>query len=326
MRRFWIQTLGFLVILTISIGSIKNPYTHGYIEDLKGTTMAVANMETDLYSEISEKAKSYEVPAQDAQIHRVWKAIPGYNGLTVDIGASYKKMKNKKKFEEDLLVYKQVPPKIHLSDLPPQPIYRGHEDKPMVSFLINVAWGNEYLPDMLDVLNKHHVKATFFLEGRWVKENPDMARMIHDAGHLIGNHSYSHPDMSKLTREQIIKQLKNTNEIIKATTGVDVNWFAPPSGSFRQEVVDIADDMGMKTLLWSVDTVDWKKPQPSVLVDRVMKKVHNGGMILMHPTAPTASSLETLIIAIKEKGYSLGSVSSLLDEERISGSNNTEKH
>ena len=100
-------------------------------------------------------------------------------------------MKPAGKFDEKKLVYKQVRPKVHLSDLPQEPIYRGHDEKPMVSFTVNVAWGNEYLPKMLEVLKKHHAKATFFLEGKWVKNNPDMAKMIVDAGHEVGNHSYS---------------------------------------------------------------------------------------------------------------------------------------
>jgi peptidoglycan/xylan/chitin deacetylase (PgdA/CDA1 family) len=77
----------------------------------------------------------------------------------------------------------------------------------------------------------------------------------------------------------------------------------------------------METVLWSVDTIDWQKPEPGVLVERVLKKVHNGAMILMHPTDSSSRSLETLIQSIKQKGYSFGSVSMLLDEERLPASN-----
>jgi probable sporulation protein (polysaccharide deacetylase family) len=270
-----------------------------------------------LYAEIVEKAKQYEIPPQDAVIDRVWKATPGYNGLKIDVQASYENMKKEGKFDERKLVYKQVPPRVHLGDLPPAPIYRGHPDKPMVAFLINVAWGNEYIPKMLDILKKHNVKATFFLEGRWVKNHPDMAKMIVDAGHEIGNHSYSHPDFKSLDNEKIRKELVKTNEIIEATTGVKCKWFAPPSGSYRDDVVKIAADLDMKTIMWSVDTIDWQKPSPSVIVRRVMSKVHPGAMILMHPTLSTAEALEPLIISIQQKEYEIGNVSTLLDEKRI---------
>ncbi|WP_175638888.1 polysaccharide deacetylase family protein [Metabacillus schmidteae] len=317
MQRKIIQIAGFIFIITIAIGFIKNPFTSSYLDQIKKADITVVKHRDKLYEEIATKADEYKIPAQNAEIHKVWKATPGYNGIEVDIDESYKKMKAKGSFDENLLVYRQVKPSVHLEDLNAEPIYRGHPDKPMVSFIINVAWGNEYIPDMLETLNKYHVKATFFLEGRWVKENPDMAMMIVDAGHEIGNHSYTHPDMSQLSAGKIREQLSKTNEVIKSVTDVTPTWFAPPSGSFKSEVVKIADEMKMKTVMWSVDTIDWQRPEPHVLVSRVMGKVHNGALILMHPTSSTSKSLETLILSIKQKGYSFGSVSMLVDEERL---------
>src|SRR5690606_24228857 len=106
--------------------------------------------------------------------------------------------------------------------------------------LINVAWGNEYLTDMLATLKKHNVSASFFLEGRWVQNNPDLTKMIESAGHEIGNHSYTHPDMSKISSGKAREEIQKTTEVIHATTGKSVEWFAPPSGSYRDEIVQIA--------------------------------------------------------------------------------------
>ncbi len=273
-------------------------------------------MRDKLYVEIQTKAKQYEVPPRNAVIDRVWKAIPGYNGLKVNVKASYENMKKDGVFDERKLVYQQIPPKIHLDDLPAEAIYRGHPEKPMVALLINVAWGNEYIPKMLDILKKHHVHATFFLEGRWVKNHPDMAKMIVDAGQEVGNHSYSHPDLKTMSNSAIRSELEKTNEVIEATTGVKCKWFAPPSGSYRDDVVKIAHDLKMRTIMWSVDTIDWQKPSPSVIVKRVTSKLHPGAMILMHPTLSTAEALEPLIVSIKQK-YEIGNVSMLLDEKRI---------
>lgn len=125
---------------------------------------------------------------------------------------------------------------------------------------------------MLQTLKKHDAKATFFLEGRWVKNNPELAKMIVDEGHEVGNHSYSHPNMATLSSGQIVDQLKKTNEVITATTGKKVKWFAPPSGSFRKEVVTLASEQKMSTIMWTVDTIDWQKPTKDVLINRVMKK------------------------------------------------------
>jgi probable sporulation protein (polysaccharide deacetylase family) len=325
MQRKNIHFVGFILILTVSIGFIENPYTSTYVDQMKHASITVSTHQDLLYEEIVSKEKEYNIPAQNAEIHKVWKAIPGYNGLEVDVDESYKKMKGKGVFDESLLVFRQVKPTVHLEDLPAEPIYRGHPDKPMVSFIINVAWGNEYIPDMLETLNKYHVKATFFIEGRWAKENPEMAKMIVDAGHEVGNHSYTHPDMSQLSSSNIREQLVKTNEVIKSVTDITPTWFAPPSGSFRDEVVKIAEEMEMGTVMWSVDTIDWQRPEPHVLVERVLSKVHNGALILMHPTSSTSESLETLILSIKQKGYSFGSVSMLVDEERLSTTKNNEK-
>lgn len=288
-----------------------------YVSSLRDSALPTAKQSDPLYQSIIKNASTYEIPPSDAKVDRVWKAIPGYNGLKVDIGASYKNMKSKGVFDEMKLEYTQVKPKIHLKDLPPTPIYKGHPDKPMVSFIINVAWGNEYLPEMLATLKRHNVSVSFFLEGNWVKKNPDVAKMIVSAGHEVGNHSYSHPDMQKLTAAQTREQILKTNNIIEAATGEKPVWFAPPSGSYRDETIKIADELNMLTVMWTVDTVDWQKPSPDVLINRVMSKIDKGSMVLMHPTESTAKSLDRLITLIEKKDLEIGTVSELMSEERM---------
>ncbi|MCY7818745.1 polysaccharide deacetylase family protein [Bacillus inaquosorum] len=307
----------FLFLFFVSFEMMKNPYALDYIGAMKKDTVTVTASKDPLYEELLQKAPEYEVKPQDARIDKVWKSIPGYNGLKVNIEKSYKKMKKHGEFRENDLVYSQVKPSVHLESLQPEPIYKGNPDKPMVAFLINVAWGNEYLEKMLPILQKHQVKATFFLEGNWVRNNEQLAKKIAEDGHEIGNHSYNHPDMSKLTTGRISEQLDKTNEQIEQTIGHKPKWFAPPSGSFRKAVVDIAAEKQMGTVMWTVDTIDWQKPAPSVLQTRVLSKIHNGAMILMHPTEPTAESLEALITKIKDKGYALGTVTELMDETRL---------
>ena len=258
-----------------------------------------------------------EIEPIDAKIDRIWKAIPGYNGLRINIKASYKKMKANGEFDKNKIVYEEIPPNIHLEDLESEPIYRGNPQKPMVAFLINVAWGNEYIPEILKVLNEHQIKATFFFDGSWVKKNPDLAKMIKEAGHEIGNHAYSHPDLKQRSVAQTKEELQKTNDVIKATLGITPIWFAPPSGSFNEATIQVADQLDMKTILWTVDTVDWRKPATSEMVRRVVSKVENGSMVLMHPTKPTAEGMERMITDIKAKGLQLGTVSDLLSEKRV---------
>ncbi|WP_102271413.1 polysaccharide deacetylase family protein [Cytobacillus massiliigabonensis] len=306
----------FAFICLFALLLVNNPFTTQYVFGLKSESESVIKQKDSLYTEITSKSADYYIPPQNAVIDRVWKAIPGLNGVEVDVEASYKKMKPKGKYDKDKIVLKQIKPKINLSDLPPSPIYKGHSDKEMVSFIINVAWGNEYLPDILATLKKHHVSASFFLEGRWVQNNPDLAKMINAAGHEVGNHSYTHPEMAKTSAEKTREEIIKTNEVIEAITEKPVQWFAPPSGSYREETVQIAAQEKLGTVMWTVDTVDWKKPSPEQLIQRVMSKVHNGALILMHPTDSTAKSLDRLITQIKQKKLQIGTVSDLLNTER----------
>ena len=269
------------------------------------TTFSEANND-ELIKKISAYSDQHKIEPIDAKIDRVWKAIPGYNGLEVDIEASYKNMKPSTDIDTNKIIFKEISPKIHLNDLEPSPIYRGNPEKPMVSLLINVAWGNEYIPGILKTLKDSQVKATFFFDGSWVKNNPDLATMISLEGHEIGNHAYSHPDLKQRSRDETMDELKKTNDVIEATLGIKPIWFAPPSGSFNQETILVANELGMKTILWTVDTVDWKKPATSEMVMRVVSGVSNGSMVLMHPTKAVFEGLETMIIEIKGKGISTG--------------------
>lgn len=318
MSQKWKLYLSLICIGLFSWLIVQSAYVHTYITQLKEQqAVTVSKKMNPLLEEIKQKAPQYEIAPKDAMIDSVWKTVPGYNGLQVDIQASYANMKKEGVFNEKRLIYKEIPPKKHLSQLEAAPIYRAHPDKPVVSFLINVAWGNEYIPSMLLTLKEHNVKATFFLEGKWSKNNPDFVKMIHEAGHEIGNHSYSHPDMSTLPAEQTRQQISETSKIIKAITGESESLFAPPSGAFRDETVKIAHEYGLHTIMWSVDTIDWQRPPSSVLIERVMSKIHKGAFVLMHPTKPTSESLEQLIIQIKKKDLHIKTVSDALSEERI---------
>ncbi|OIK15327.1 polysaccharide deacetylase family protein [Bacillus sp. MUM 13] len=317
MANKWKHIVAITAIAGISWLLVQNPYTNEYLFELKGDSASVLKQKDSLLEEIESKAAGYEAPPQDARIDPVWKSVPGYNGLKVNITASYHVMKKDGVFDEKKLIYSQVAPKKHLQDLKAEPIYRAHPDKPAVSFLINVAWGNEYLQDMLAVLKKNQVKATFFLEGKWTKNNPELAKMIQEGGHEIGNHSYSHPNMKIISSAASKEEMQKTNEIIEAVTNKKCRWFAPPSGSFRDETVSIANSLKMGTIMWSVDTIDWQKPSPEILIQRVMSKVHPGAFILMHPTESSARSLDTLIKQIKKKNLHLVTVTEALSEKRM---------
>ncbi|ANE48968.1 hypothetical protein SY83_16290 [Paenibacillus swuensis] len=263
----------------------------------------------------AEAAKRAEKPV-NARVDPVWKAIPAYNGVQVDIHQTYRINKEKSNHEELQLVYREIPAAVQLEHLPPNPVYKGNPRKPMVSLMINVAWGDEYIPSMLKSLEDANVKATFFLDGSWLKSHEETARTIMAAGHELSNHAYSHKDMSKISNALANLEISKTEVLLKKL-GIQNKLFAPPSGDFDEETVRIAYSMKLQTILWTLDTVDWQKPSPESVIHKITTRVEAGSMILMHPTEASSKALPAMIKGIKGKGYVLGTVSELLSPQRV---------
>src|SRR5699024_2304277 len=127
---------------------------------------------------IKRKATKYKHAPKNAVIDRVWKKTPGRNGRKVNVEESYQKMKQHGAYDDTLLVFDEQAPEITLDSLPAAPIYRGHPDKMMVALMINVSWGEEHIPNILETLKKENVKATFFIEGKWANKHKDLVEMI----------------------------------------------------------------------------------------------------------------------------------------------------
>lgn len=268
---------------------------------------------------IEAEAPRRRIAPANAVIDRVWKAIPGYDGREVDISATYAKARLIGAFpasDNFPWVYRAIPPSVGLDELPLQPIYRGNPAKPMVGLMINVAWGDEYLPAILDTLDQEQVKATFFLDGTWLSKHESVARTLLERGHELSNHAYSHPGMSRLSLARQREEIDRTEQLLKRL-GVRNRWFAPPSGDYDERTVKAADEFGLKTVLWTLDTVDWKNPPADAVIAKVAAKVGPGQLILMHPTATTKSALQGIIHAIRSKGLQPGSVSATLSSARV---------
>lgn len=196
-----------------------------------------------------------------------------------------------------------------------QPIFNGDPAKPKVAFACNVFWGEEFLPRMLDTFDQHNIKITFFIGGSWAKRFPEHLKLLADRGHELGNHSYSHPHPNSLGKQKNQDQILRTEELIREITGQKTSLYAPPYGEYNDAVLAAAADLNYKTIMWSIDTIDWQRPSPTVLHNRVMKKLHKGAIILMHPTAPTAEALPGLIKAIQDSGYTVTTVTDILQQQ-----------
>lgn len=270
----------------------------------------------ELLERIRAEAEVTRIPAVDARVDSVWKAIPALNGQEIDVDKTYRLASQLPSGSPVPYVYKPIKPAVQLDDLGAHPIYKGNPGKKMISLMINVAWGEEYLPAMLETLKQNHVRATFFFDGTWLSKNLDTAKEIGAAGHELSNHAYSHKNMSRLSRSQAEQEIAKTETLLQ-TIGVSNKLFAPPSGDFDQETVDIARSLNLKTILWTIDTVDWKRPPSDTIVAKINAKLEPGALILMHPTSSSAGALAGVIHAAKSKGYALGTVSELISPERL---------
>lgn len=189
--------------------------------------------------------------------------------------------------------------------------YSGDEKSNKVSLMINVYWGTEYLDDMLQILKDNDVKTTFFVGGTWVVKESAMLQKIYDQGHEIANHGYYHKDQGKLSAEKNFEEILNTHNIVKKLLGIDMNLFAPPSGSFNKKTVEIATELGYKTIMWTEgrDTIDWRDKDSEIIFQRAVKNCKGGDLVLMHPTAATRDALERIIKDLKSKNFDLCTVS-----------------
>lgn len=191
--------------------------------------------------------------------------------------------------------------------------YKGSKEVETVAFACNVDWGNEYIPDMLDIFKEEDIKITFFPTGIWAEKNDGILKRIDREEHEIGNHGYSHKDYGIMGFDENKEQILKADKIIKDITGVSPKFFAPPSGSFNQDTVKAAKDTNYDVIMWSVDTIDWREDSTKEkIIERVVEKVDNSAIVLMHPTENTVAALPAIIKNLKKKGYKIGRVSDVM--------------
>lgn len=193
------------------------------------------------------------------------------------------------------------------------PIYNVDTQNKQVAISFDAAWGADKTQGILDILKEFNVGATFFLVGFWVDDYPEMTKAIDDAGFEIGTHSNTHPDMAKLSASTIKSELETSISKIKAITNKDVNLFRAPFGSYNNALIETAESLNLKTIQWDVDSLDWKGLSASEINNRVMSRVGNGSIILMHNNSDNILEALTLLLnRLKVAGYKVSSISDLI--------------
>src|SRR6266513_3465009 len=190
-----------------------------------------------------------------------------------------------------------------------------HVDGPYIAMTFDDGPSATLTPKLLDLLATHHIKATFFVIGENVDENPEIVARAAREGHQIGNHSWSHPNFAKMSQENVRSQLQRTDDAIKNATGKRPTLLRPPYGSITErEKRWIHDEFGYDIILWDVDPLDWKRPGPAVVRSRILKETRPGSIVLSHDIHPgTIEAMPSTFDELEAKGFKFVTVSELLD-------------
>lgn len=196
--------------------------------------------------------------------------------------------------------------------------YYAGDPSPKVLYLtFDAGYENGYTPAILDALKKHNVKATFFVVGNYIETSPDLIKRMVAEGHIVGNHTYHHPDMSKISdMESFKKEINDLEQLYKETTGQEMQkFYRPPQGKYSESNLKQAQELGYKTIFWSLAYVDWyvdKQPTKEEAYSKLLPRIHPGAIVLLHSTSKTnAEILDELLGKWEAEGYTFGTLNDL---------------
>ena len=198
--------------------------------------------------------------------------------------------------------------------------YIGNPKEKVLYLTFDCGFENGNTPAILKALKKHHAKATFFVVGNFLETSPDLIRQIRKDGHIVGNHTFHHPDMSKIsTKEAFAKELSDVESLYQEITGEEMTrFYRPPQGIYSPENLQMAKELGYHTFFWSLAYVDWyedNQPTKEEAFAKLLPRVHPGAVVLLHNTSDTnAEILDELLGKWEDMGYSFRSLEDLIKE------------
>lgn len=195
--------------------------------------------------------------------------------------------------------------------------YAGDPSQKTIYLTFDAGYENGYTPAILDTLKKHNVKAAFFVVGNYIETSPDLVKRMVAEGHIVGNHTYHHPDMSKISAmEDFKKEITSLEALYKETTGQEMEkFYRPPQGKYSESNLKQAQELGYKTVFWSLAYVDWyenKQPSKEEAFEKLLGRIHPGAVVLLHSTSKTNGQiLDELLTKWEEMGYRFESLDHL---------------
>ena len=190
-----------------------------------------------------------------------------------------------------------------------------HVDGTYIAMTFDDGPDQKLTPKLLDLLAQHHIKATFFVIGQNAAEHPEIVARAAREGHEIGNHSWSHPNLARMSDESIRRQLRQTDDAIKQAIGKRPTLMRPPYGNLSPRQKEwIHDEFGYRIVLWDVDPLDWRRPGPSVVTNRILRETRPGSIVLSHDIHPgTIEAMHDTLDQLEAKGFKFVTVSELID-------------
>ena len=194
--------------------------------------------------------------------------------------------------------------------------YIGNQNEKKIYLTFDCGYENGNMESILDALKQADVKAAFFLVGNYLETEPELVKRMAEEGHIIGNHTYHHKDMSGLGEEEFKKELTDFEVKLKQITGKECDMFyRPPQGKYSTRSLQMAKNAGYKTIFWSLAYVDWydnNQPTKEEAFDKLLKRIHPGAIVLLHSTSKTNGEiLPELLQKWKDMGYTFGSLQEL---------------
>ena len=193
------------------------------------------------------------------------------------------------------------------------PIYCVQRDQKLVSISFDAAWGNEDTGQLIEILGKYQIPATFFVVGEWVDKYPESVKQLHEAGHEIQNHSNTHAHYPQLSAGEVVADLNTCNDKIEGVTGVRPTLVRLPYGDYDDMSINAVRSIGMEPIQWDVDSLDWKDLSAGEITKRVTSKVGPGSIVLFHNAAKhTPEALPGIIEYLLGEGYTFVPISQII--------------
>lgn len=200
--------------------------------------------------------------------------------------------------------------------------YAQDTDEKNIYLTFDCGYENGNTEIILDALKKHNAPATFFVVGNFLSTSPEIVKRMISDGHIVGNHSYHHPDMSQISSiDSFSKELQELSDLYKETTGQEMKkYYRPPQGKYSETNLKMAKDLGYKTFFWSLAYVDWyqdNQPSKEEAFDKLLNRIHPGAIVLLHSTSSTnAQILDELLGKWEEMGYQFRSLDYLVEQSK----------